>query len=292
MPNCGATIDEKVGIMTTIGFSVMAQTAQVTQTRFVFPQFSAFNTEQNLDQVEIWIGGPTQASATLFTRLSGTTVPSAPIYSTNNFLIVIFTSDNSGTASGFTAAWTAGKLPAMESNGPFCTYRLYLSQCRPVYGLDYSICAYDKTPPIQTCLGVEHLSNYIPWCLGRDHFVYAPSQCETTLQCNVVSYWQCAFTKWSLLIRSLTLTHKSRLTHICVSNLTTIVSDNGLSLNQCKKISNWAQRNKLQWNFNRNSHIFIKKKCIWKGLLQNGGHFVSASICLWRFSPTTIELML
>ena len=32
----------------------------------------------------------------------------------------------------------------------------------------------------------------------RNHFVYAPSQWETTLQCNVVSHWLGAFTTWSL----------------------------------------------------------------------------------------------
>ena len=32
----------------------------------------------------------------------------------------------------------------------------------------------------------------------RDHFVYAPGQWETTLQCNVVSHWLGTFTKWSL----------------------------------------------------------------------------------------------
>ena len=32
----------------------------------------------------------------------------------------------------------------------------------------------------------------------RDHFVYAPRQWETTLQCNVVSHWQGACTEWSL----------------------------------------------------------------------------------------------
>ena len=32
----------------------------------------------------------------------------------------------------------------------------------------------------------------------RDYFVYAPSQWETTLQCNVVSHWLGAHTKWSL----------------------------------------------------------------------------------------------
>ena len=45
--------------------------------------------------------------------------------------------------------------------------------------------------------GNRHPSN----CWGyviRDNFVYAPSQWETTLQCNVVSHWLGAYTKWSL----------------------------------------------------------------------------------------------
>ena len=32
----------------------------------------------------------------------------------------------------------------------------------------------------------------------RDLFVHAPSQWETTLQCNVVSHWLGSFTKWTL----------------------------------------------------------------------------------------------
>ena len=32
----------------------------------------------------------------------------------------------------------------------------------------------------------------------RDHFVYAPSQWEMTLPCNVISHWLGAYTKWSL----------------------------------------------------------------------------------------------
>ena len=41
--------------------------------------------------------------------------------------------------------------------------------------------------------------NSIKYCLcNRDNFVYAPSQWETTLQCNVVSHWLGAYTKWSL----------------------------------------------------------------------------------------------
>ena len=35
-------------------------------------------------------------------------------------------------------------------------------------------------------------------CVIRDYFVHAASQWETTLQCNVVSHWLAAYTKWSL----------------------------------------------------------------------------------------------
>ena len=72
------------------------------------------------------------------------------------------------------------------------------------------------------------------------------------------------------------LTHWGRTTHICVGNLTIIGSDNGLSpgtapshyLNQWWNIVNWTLRNKLQWNLNRNSNIFIQENAsenvIWK----------------------------
>ena len=60
------------------------------------------------------------------------------------------------------------------------------------------------------------------------------------------------------------LTHWGRVTHICVSKLTIIGSDNGLSpgrhhhyLNQCWNIVNSNLTNKLQWNLKRNSCIFI-----------------------------------
>ena len=41
--------------------------------------------------------------------------------------------------------------------------------------------------------GCEYQLNH-----SRDHFVYAPSQWETTLQCNVVSHWLGTYTKLSL----------------------------------------------------------------------------------------------
>ena len=45
-----------------------------------------------------------------------------------------------------------------------------------------------KPPPLQTDMPLKPNS--------RDHFVYAPSQWETMLHCNVVSHWLGACTKW------------------------------------------------------------------------------------------------
>ena len=44
---------------------------------------------------------------------------------------------------------------------------------------------------------INLLSNRLLALCG-DHFVYAPSQSETTLHCNVISHWLAAYTKWSL----------------------------------------------------------------------------------------------
>ena len=72
------------------------------------------------------------------------------------------------------------------------------------------------------------------------------------------------------------LTHWGRVTHICISKITIIGSDNGLSpwtapshyLNQCWNIVNWTLGNKLQWNLNRNLYIFIQENplenVVWK----------------------------
>ena len=81
------------------------------------------------------------------------------------------------------------------------------------------------------------------------------------------------------------LTHWDPVMHTCVSTLSIIGSDNGLSpgrrqshyLNLCWHIVDTNLRNKFQWNLKRNSYIFIKK-CVWKCHLRNGGLIVSASI--------------
>ena len=57
------------------------------------------------------------------------------------------------------------------------------------------------------------------------------------------------------------LTHCGWVTHLCVSKLTIIGSDQATShyLNQWWNIVNWNLTNKPQWNLNRNSYIFIQE---------------------------------
>ena len=62
----------------------------------------------------------------------------------------------------------------------------------------------------------------------------APSQWETSLQSNAVSHWLGANLESALLqivavIIPILLTHWGRVTHICVSTLTIMGSDNGLA---------------------------------------------------------------
>ena len=68
------------------------------------------------------------------------------------------------------------------------------------------------------------------------------------------------------------LTHWGRVTHICINKLTFIGSDN--YLNQCWNIVNCALRNKLQWNFNLNSNIFMQENAFENVVCE------MASICL------------
>ena len=71
------------------------------------------------------------------------------------------------------------------------------------------------------------------------------------------------------------LTHWGRVTHICVSKLTIIVSDNDLAPDRCQAVIwtsagvlFWTLRNKLQWNRHRNSGIFVQENAfenvVWK----------------------------
>ena len=82
------------------------------------------------------------------------------------------------------------------------------------------------------------------------------------------------------------LTHRGRVTHICVSELTNIGSDNGLSPGRRQAII-WTNVGIL-WigplgtNFNEmliEIHAFSFTKIHLKMSSGNGGHFVSASMC-------------
>ena len=73
-------------------------------------------------------------------------------------------------------------------------------------------------------------------------------------------------TKHDVFMVGYILTHWGRVTHICVIKLghhwfrywLVACSAPSHYLNQCWNIVNWTFRNKLQWNFNRNSNIFIQ----------------------------------
>ena len=101
--------------------------------------------------------------------------------------------------------------------------------------------------------------------------IYKISWCESAINRwhnqNEITHTICSF-----------LTHWGRATHKCVNELTIIGPDNGLSpvawsvpshyLNQCWNIVNSNIRNKFQWNFKRNSFIFIQENpfenVVWK----------------------------
>ena len=101
--------------------------------------------------------------------------------------------------------------PDNSSLAPVMTSRLGVSHCirrmcfRCIH-LDFSnvlmddsimnswilcYCLYWKLSRRRLCVtDTEQPSDFF-----RDHFVYASSQWETTLQCNVVSHWLCACTR-------------------------------------------------------------------------------------------------
>ena len=86
------------------------------------------------------------------------------------------------------------------------------------------------------------------------------------------------------------LTHWGREMYICVSELTSIGSDNGLSPGRRQAII-WTDagilsiRTKEQTSVKFQSQFkhFISRKCVWKCRLENVGHFVSVSMCLEPF---------
>ena len=95
------------------------------------------------------------------------------------------------------------------------------------------------------------------------------------------SVYECFVTRSQVYV----LTHWGRVMHRCVGNLTIIGSDNSLSPG-CRQAIIWtnvgilligpigANASEMLIEF----HTFSRKS-IWKCRLENGGHFVSASMC-------------
>ena len=72
---------------------------------------TSFETEENIDIVDIYVGGNSMKTSNYITSLSGLIDGGKlPTYvSTNNFMIVKFTSDKDVEKKGFIATFTAGK---------------------------------------------------------------------------------------------------------------------------------------------------------------------------------------
>ena len=111
-----------------------------------------------------------------------------------------------------------------------------------------------------------------PLCVKRLHFFGRENVIITMSPSNKMEEYvalthyflrDAIISKWL----SLLLTHWGRVTHICVSKLTIIGSDNGLSPDRRqaiiwtndKNMVDFNLRNKLQWNLKRNSCIFIQE---------------------------------
>ena len=83
------------------------------------------------------------------------------------------------------------------------------------------------------------------------------------------------------------LTHWGRVTHVCLSKLTVVVSDNGLSPGRRQAIIGTnvglLSIGPSGTNFRENliDPYFHSRKSIWKCHHEIGGHFVSASMCLY-----------
>ncbi|XP_067672504.1 uncharacterized protein [Haliotis asinina] len=80
---------------------------QVPLGQNAYLKFTNFSTEMGADIVQVLVGGPTESQGELVATLSGDRRASLPEYiSTNNFIIVKFTSDSRNNALGFRAEFS------------------------------------------------------------------------------------------------------------------------------------------------------------------------------------------
>ena len=97
--------------------------------------------------------------------------------------------------------------------------------------------------------------------------------------------------KQTLMASDKSLTHWGRVTHICVSNLAIIGSDNGLSPARCQAII-WTNAGislirplGLQWNFNSNWSIFIQENAF-ENIVCEMASILSLPQCVNTLRPT------
>ena len=126
------------------------------------------------------------------------------------------------------------------------------------------------------CIQYQVILNDIfmaPGCMGHIHWVLIV---DLVLHLSLLC----------CILRCITLTQWARVTHICVSKLAIMGSNNGLSPDQRQAII-WTNAGilliqTLETNFSEISneiHGFHLRRCIWKCHMQNGVHFVSVSMC-------------
>ena len=135
---------------------------------------------------------------------------------------------------------------------------------------------------------------HVRWGSGKTKYVPIPYLhgwiARVNMCCTSMAIWTIYMYLWPWSH----LTHWGRVTHICVGNLTIIGSDNGLSLGRRQTIiltnagilSIGPLRNKLQWNFNRNSNIFIPENAHEKVVCEMASILSRPQCvkdCLWPF---------
>ena len=135
-----------------------------------------------------------------------------------------------------------------------------------------------KSDLVKSCLPIIYLS------VIQSFWNFTQST-AMILPCSVQNFKKFQRLKWMLwtnkISRNLSLTHWGRVTHICVSKLSILGSDQATShyLNQGWNIVNWTLKEQTSVKFELKFKYFHSGKCIWKCRLENGGHLVSASMC-------------
>ena len=130
-----------------------------------------------------------------------------------------------------------------------------------------------------------NLMNKLQWNINQNTKLFSHEIASENIICEMTAIFSSGWDE---------LTHWGWVTHICVSKLTSIGSENGLSSGRRQAII-WTNAGiLLMWtlgtNFSeilREIHAFHSRKCIWKCRLRSGVHFVSA----WMRQPRVISLI-